>query len=47
MTLEEVLAVADGSTVEVTDEALDLMRRSLSVVDAAMHRDEAIYGVDH
>lgn len=45
MTLEEVLAVADGSAVEVTDEALDLMRQSRSVVDAAIDRDEAIYGV--
>lgn len=45
MTLEEVLAVAHGSAVELTDEALDLMSRSRSVVDAAIDRDEAIYGV--
>jgi histidine ammonia-lyase len=46
MGLDEVLAVADGAQVRLTDEALDLIRRSRSVVDAAIERGDAIYGVN-
>lgn len=45
MGLGEVLAVADGAPVELTEEALDLIARSRAVVDAAIDRGEAIYGV--
>lgn len=45
MTLEEVLAVADGSTVELSDEAVGVITRSRAVVDASIDRGEAIYGV--
>lgn len=45
MGLGEVLAVADGAPVELSEEALDLIARSRTVVDAAIDRGEAIYGV--
>lgn len=45
LTLDDVLAVAGGATVELAPEALDLITRSRAVVDAAIARGEAIYGV--
>jgi histidine ammonia-lyase len=45
MTLDEVMTVADGGTVELTQEALDLIVRSRAIVDAAIERGDAIYGV--
>lgn len=45
MTLDEVLAVADGASVELSDEALGVITRSRAVVDAAIERGESIYGV--
>lgn len=45
MTLDEVLAVAHGARVELTTEALDVIKRSRDVVDAAIERGDAIYGV--
>lgn len=45
MTLDQVLEVADGSAVTLTEDAAAVIRRSRSVVDAAIHRGEAIYGV--
>lgn len=43
--LDEVLDVADGAEVELAEDALDLIRRSRGVVDAAIERGDAIYGV--
>jgi len=45
MTLEDVLAVAGGSPVELTTEAVERIERSRAVVDAAIERGDAIYGV--
>ena len=45
MTLEDVLSVADGAPVELASDASDLIGRSRSVVDEAISRGEAIYGV--
>jgi len=45
MTLDEVLAVVDGAPVELTNDAVELIGRSRAVVDAAIDRGEAIYGV--
>lgn len=45
MTLDDVVAVAHGASVELTDDALDQMRKSRRVLDDAIARGEAIYGV--
>ncbi|HEX6221525.1 MAG TPA: aromatic amino acid ammonia-lyase, partial [Acidimicrobiia bacterium] len=45
MTLDEVLAVARGGRVELTTGALDTIKRSRDIVDAAIERGDAIYGV--
>lgn len=45
MSLDEVMEVADGKGVELTQDALDLIGRSRAIVDAAIGRGEAIYGV--
>lgn len=45
LSLDELLAVAGGSPVELSVEVLDVMKRSRAVVDAAIARGEAIYGV--
>lgn len=45
MTLEELLAVADGASVELNEKARDLIEQSRAVVDAAITRGDAIYGV--
>lgn len=45
MTIEEVLTVAAGSPVELTTEAIERIERSRAVVDAAIERGDAIYGV--
>lgn len=45
LSLDELLAVADGAPVALSDEAVELMERSRAVVDAAIDRGEAIYGV--
>lgn len=45
LSLDELLAVADGAPVALSDEALEVMERSRAVVDAAIDRGEAIYGV--
>jgi len=45
MTLDEVMTVANGGSVELTKEALDLIGRSRAVVDAAIDRGDAVYGV--
>lgn len=44
-TLEDVLAIATGSHVELTAEAIEQIERSRAVVDAAIERGDAIYGV--
>lgn len=45
MTLDEVLAVAEGAPVHLSEEALETIERSRAVVDAAIARGDAIYGV--
>jgi len=45
LTLDEVLAVADGAGVELAKDAVELIGRSRAVVDSAIDRGEAIYGV--
>lgn len=45
MTLDEVVAVAEGAPVEIAGDALDLIAASRRVVDAAIARGDAIYGV--
>ena len=45
LTIDEVLAVAGGAPVELTEDAIEVIVRSRSVVDAAISRGEAIYGV--
>lgn len=45
MTLGEVLAVAGGARVGLTAGALDTIKRSRDIVDAAIERGDAIYGV--
>lgn len=45
LTLDDVLAVADGATVRLTEDTLDLVKRSRAVVDAGIERGDAIYGV--
>ena len=44
MTIDEVLDVAAGSPVRLTDDALEVISKSRSVVDDAIARGEAIYG---
>lgn len=44
MTIDEVLDVAEGSPVRLTDGALAVISRSRSVVDDAIAHGEAIYG---
>lgn len=45
LSLDELLEVADGASVTLSDDALELMGRSRAVVDSAIERGEAIYGV--
>lgn len=45
MTLDEAVSVASGAPVELTPEAEDLITRSRGIVDAAIERGDAIYGV--
>ncbi len=45
LSLEEVLAVADGAGVALTRDAVDLVERSRAIVDDAIERGEAVYGV--
>lgn len=45
LTLDEVLLVADGAAVGLSDDAVELIGRSRAVVEAAIERSEAIYGV--
>lgn len=45
MTLDEVVAVADGAPVELTGDAIERIAASRRVVDAAIARGDAIYGV--
>ncbi|NIR39555.1 MAG: aromatic amino acid lyase, partial [Actinobacteria bacterium] len=44
MTLDALLAVADGAGVELTGDALDRVTDSREVLEAAIARGEAIYG---
>ena len=45
LTLDEVLLVADGAEVGLTEDVVELIGRSRGVVDAAIERGDAIYGV--
>ncbi|MFZ0012772.1 MAG: aromatic amino acid ammonia-lyase, partial [Acidimicrobiia bacterium] len=45
LTLEEVLSVAEGAPVKLTEATFELIGRSRDVVDKAVERGDAIYGV--
>lgn len=45
LSLGSVLAVADGATVELSPDAVAIIERSRALVDEAIGRGEAIYGV--
>lgn len=45
LTLEEVLSVADGAPVTLSRDAVEMIGRSRAIVDAAVGRGDAIYGV--
>ena len=45
LTLEEVLRVADGASVELTADAVEVIEVSRGIVEEAIERGDAIYGV--